>query len=89
MALAFNPFRASPGFARSAVDTVVGAAGTKIALRALRSYPKTAIALGLLAGVGAVIGGLWQRGADPAPKAKTRKRKGPAIAIAGGQEVTG
>ena len=82
MALAFNPFRSSPGFARSAVDTVVGAAGTKMALRALRRYPKTAIALGVLAGVGAVVGGLVQRSSDQAPKAKSRKRKAPAAAAA-------
>jgi len=80
MALAFNPFRSSPGFARSAVDTVVGAAGTKMALRALRRYPKTAIALGVLAGVGAVVGGLVQRGSDQVPKTKSRKRKAPAAA---------
>jgi hypothetical protein len=82
MALAFNPFRASPGFARSAVDTVVGAAGTKMALRALRRYPKTAIALGVLAGVGAVVGGLVQRSSDEAPKVKSRKRKATAAAAA-------
>ena len=82
MALAFNPFRSSPGFARSAVDTVVGAAGTKMALRALRRYPKTAIALGVLAGVGAVIGGLTQRGTESASKAKVRKPKAPAAAAA-------
>lgn len=82
MALAFNPFRSSPGFARSAVDTVVGAAGTKMALRALRRYPKTAIALGVLAGVGAVIGGLSQRSAEPASTAKSRKPKTSAAAAA-------
>lgn len=82
MALAFNPFRSSPGFARSAVDTVVGAAGTKMALRALRRYPKTAIALGVLAGVGAVIGGLSQRNSEPAPKGKARKRKATVAAAA-------
>lgn len=75
MAMAFNPFRSSPGFARSAVDTVVGAAGTKMALQALRRYPKTAIAISVLAGVGAVIGGLSQRRAEPAVKVKGRKRK--------------
>lgn len=82
MALAFNPFRSSPGFARSALDTVVGAAGTKVALRALRRYPKTALALGVLAGVGAVVGGLAQRRADPATKPKIRQRKTPAAAAA-------
>lgn len=83
MALAFNPFRSSPGFARSAVDTVVGAAGTKMALRALRRYPKTAIALGVLAGVGALIGGLSQRSASAEPELKGKaKRKAMAAAAA-------
>lgn len=82
MALAFKPFRSAPGLARSAVDTVIGAAGTKMALRALRRYPKTAIALGVLAGVGAVVGGLAQRNAQPDTKSNTRARNRKAVVSA-------
>lgn len=74
MATAFTSFRPSGNFARTAVDTVLGAAGTRMAMRLLRRYPKTAIALGVAAGASALLGGLLHR-KDEAPAKRPQKRK--------------
>lgn len=74
MATAFPSLRPSANFARTAVDTVLGAAGTRMALRLLRLYPKTAIALGVAAGVSALLGGLLHR-KNEAPSKPSQKRK--------------
>lgn len=74
MATAFTALRPSADFARTAVDTILGAASTRMALRLLRRYPKTAIALGVAAGASALLGGLLHR-KDEAPNKSTQKRK--------------
>lgn len=74
MATAFTSLRPSADFARTAVDTVMGAAGTRMALRLLRLYPKTAIALGVAVGASALLGGMLHR-KDEAPSKRSPKRK--------------
>lgn len=79
MATAFSSLRPSADFVRTAVDTILGAAGTRMALRLLRRYPKTAIALGVAAGASALLGGLLHR-KDEAPGKRSQKRKARAKA---------
>jgi hypothetical protein len=74
MATAFTSFRPSSDFARTAVDTVLGAAGTRMAMRLLRRYPKTAIAIGVAAGASALLGGLLHRKSEQ-PQKRTQRRK--------------
>jgi hypothetical protein len=80
MASIFNAFNKSSDFPRSAIDALLGAAGTRVAMGALRRYPKTAIAMAVIAGAGALFGGLKKaadskttkpaRTAKPRPKAR-------------------
>ena len=82
MATAFTALRPSADFARTAVDTILGAAGTRMALRLLRRYPKTAIALAAAAGASAFLGGLLHRkdeaSSKPSQKRKPRSKARPA-----------
>lgn len=81
MATIFNAFNKTPAFPRSAFDALLGAAGTRMAMGALRRYPKTAIAMAVIAGAGALFGGLKKaedkKSSKPAraakPKGKSRK----------------
>lgn len=62
MASIFNAFNKAPAFPRSTLDALLGAAGTRVAMGALRRYPKTAIAMAMIAGAGALFGGLKKAG---------------------------
>lgn len=72
-----NAFNKAPAFPRSAFDALLGAAGTRVALGAMRRYPKTAIAMALIAGAGALFGGLrWNSEAHADAPTRPGKNKG-------------
>lgn len=85
MATNFESLRVSSDTMRSAIDTVLGAAGTRMALGALRRYPKTALAISLVAGLGAIVAPVLKARAERSkakPRRKTTRRPAAKTAAA-------